>query len=156
MRHVALIIFYTEDGRILLQDRRSISKAGEAWGYFGGGIEDGETPEAAVVRETKEELSYDLKERQFLGTVTTNDSRGTIERHVFVAPFPGFDAFEQKEGDGMRLCTLDEAKQLKTVFGDDKVVQLFEKTGLPPRVIVKDSPIHGRGVYAARISRQAK
>jgi 8-oxo-dGTP diphosphatase len=58
-RNVALIIFYDKDKRILLQDRRGISKLGAEWGFFGGEIENDETPEQAVVRETKEELCFE-------------------------------------------------------------------------------------------------
>lgn len=46
-RNVALIIFYDENKRILLQDRLNISKYGEEWGFFGGEIKEGETPEEA-------------------------------------------------------------------------------------------------------------
>jgi hypothetical protein len=38
IRKVALIIFYDDKKRILLQDRRGISRLGEEWGYFGGGF----------------------------------------------------------------------------------------------------------------------
>jgi mutator protein MutT len=54
-KDVALIFFYKDD-KILVQDRRNMSKFGEEWGFFGGRIEAGETPEQSVVRETKEEL----------------------------------------------------------------------------------------------------
>jgi len=62
IRRVALIVFYDDEKRILLQYRKGInSKFCEEWGYFGGGIENGETPEQAVIRETKEELDFDLE-----------------------------------------------------------------------------------------------
>lgn len=57
-RRVAVIIFYDEKKRILLQDRREISKRGEEWGFFGGGIEKDETPEEALVREIKEDKNH--------------------------------------------------------------------------------------------------
>ena len=43
-RRVAVIIFYDEKKRILLQDRRGISKFGEEWAIFGGSAEEDETP----------------------------------------------------------------------------------------------------------------
>ena len=55
-RNLSTIIFFEHDGRILLQDRRSITKFGEEWGPFGGSIETGETPDQAIRREVKEEL----------------------------------------------------------------------------------------------------
>ncbi|MBW2997598.1 NUDIX domain-containing protein, partial [Candidatus Woesearchaeota archaeon] len=102
-RKVALIIFYDKNGRILLQNRQGISKYGEEWGYFGGGIEADETPEEAVIRETEEELEFVLKKYQFIGVVTTEDQRGTIERHVFISLLPDINKLHQKEGRHMQL-----------------------------------------------------
>lgn len=129
-RKVALIIFYTKDKRILLQDRRKISKLGEEWGYFGGRIEEGETPEQALVRETKEELDYDLKDYTFLGKLAReNVGDLVIERFVFVAPLPDLAQFTQHEGDGMRLFTFEEALKLKMVSeGDKEVIYLLQKS----------------------------
>lgn len=130
VRRVALIVFYDRQGRILLQDRHGLSKSGAMWGYFGGHIEPGETPEEAVVRETKEELDFELKNYNFIGVVKSNDERGTIERHVFISPLPPMSKLHQMEGRGMQLFTLDEAKKVKSVFGDDKVVVKLEGMGL--------------------------
>ena len=44
--------------RILVQDRRNHRPP--PWGFFGGGIEPGETPLAAVLREIEEELTLKL------------------------------------------------------------------------------------------------
>jgi len=65
-KRVAVIVFYDEKKRILLQYRAGLSRYGTEWGFFGGKIESGETPEQALVREIKEELDYDLKEYKFL------------------------------------------------------------------------------------------
>ncbi|MDP1694772.1 MAG: NUDIX domain-containing protein [Candidatus Woesearchaeota archaeon] len=133
-RRVALIIFYDKQGRILLQNRKEISKYGEEWGYFGGGIEEGETPEQALVRETKEELNFDLKEYTFIGITKTEDQRGIIERHVFISPLPNMKLFDQREGKGMQLFSLEEAKKVKSVFGDDQVIKKLEQMEFPPKV----------------------
>jgi len=130
LRSVALIIFYDQDKRILLQDRRKISKLGEEWGYFGGRIEQGETPEQALVRETKEELAYDLKSYRFLGRLS-RESVGdmVIERYVFVAPLPDMKQFMQHEGEAMQLFTIAEAMKLKMVSeGDKEVLLLVQKS----------------------------
>jgi 8-oxo-dGTP diphosphatase len=131
-RRVALIIFYNKDGKILLQDREGISKYGEEWGYFGGQIENGETPEQAVIRETKEELDFNLKEYKFIDEVTTIDERGKIIREVFISKLPPMNEIKQIEGKNMKLFTLDEAKEKKKVFGDDKVIQKLKEIGWSP------------------------
>jgi len=128
-RRVAIIIFYDKDKRILLQDRKGISKRGEEWGYFGGGIEEGETPEQALVREIKEELDFDLKDYEFIGVFTNQpDDYKIIERHTFIAPLgDNLKKFRQIEGENMKLFTLEEARKAKSIKGDDLVLDKLEE-----------------------------
>lgn len=120
-RSVALAVFYTQDKRILLQDRHSISKAGEEWGWFGGGLEPGETPEQALIREIKEELTIDIVDPKPIGQdkIEFTDPSGhhwQVSRNFFAVPLePYQDAFDQKEGNAMCLYTLNEAENL-TLF----------------------------------------
>ena len=60
-RNVSIILFYDDYGNILLQDRKDIRKHNEEYGFFGGKIEENETPEEALKREIKEELGIDLE-----------------------------------------------------------------------------------------------
>jgi 8-oxo-dGTP pyrophosphatase MutT (NUDIX family) len=129
-RHVALIIFYDEQGRILLQDRRNRSKWGEEWGFFGGGIEPGETPEQAVIRETREELTHELKDFRFVETIHYPEvgESGGGSRSIFIAPLGDkLQHFDLKEGRGMQLFSFAEARKLKMVVGDDKLLDRLEK-----------------------------
>jgi len=128
-RKVALILFYDKENRILLQDRRKISKPGGEWGFFGGGIEEGETPEQAVVRETEEELGYKLANFEYVGNYKNTLENGyTIDRYIFVSPLKNkISKFEQKEGDKMQLFTIEEAKRLKMVSGDYEALDMVAK-----------------------------
>ena len=87
IRKGSVIIFYDENKRILLQDRKEITKTGEEWGFFGGGIEKTETPEQAILRETKEELNFDLKDFKYIGEYKGQLSENTIlDLFVFISP----------------------------------------------------------------------
>ena len=48
------------DGRVLVADRPADKNMGGLWEFPGGKVEVGETPEAALIRELKEELSIDV------------------------------------------------------------------------------------------------
>jgi len=138
-RNVAVVIFYDNNKRILLQDRRGISKLGEEYGFFGGEIDKGETPEQAIVRETKEELDFDLKEYKYVGEYSyeikdslkkkfANFDFDIVLCKVFIAPLDDPSKFKQKEGKNMRLFSLDEAEKLKMVSnGDIEIVRKLKK-----------------------------
>ena len=48
------------DGRVLVAERPADKNMGGLWEFPGGKVEVGETPEAALIRELKEELSIDV------------------------------------------------------------------------------------------------
>lgn len=47
------------DGRVLIAERPETKQYGGYWEFPGGKVEQGETPEAAIIRELKEELNID-------------------------------------------------------------------------------------------------
>ena len=66
-KKTAGIVLYNNKGEFLLQLRSNDSKIPNPnkWSIFGGGMEEGETPEEAIKRELKEEIGFDLKEFKF-------------------------------------------------------------------------------------------
>jgi 8-oxo-dGTP diphosphatase len=50
------------DGRVLIAQRPEGKKMAGLWEFPGGKVDPGETPEAALIRELKEELAIDTKE----------------------------------------------------------------------------------------------
>jgi 8-oxo-dGTP diphosphatase len=67
MKKIAAIILENEKGEFLLslRDNKSWIPFPHHWDLIGGHVEEGETPEEALVREVKEELDIDLKEYSF-------------------------------------------------------------------------------------------
>jgi 8-oxo-dGTP pyrophosphatase MutT (NUDIX family) len=64
----AIVVVLDGDSRVLLLKRAPSSRfAPEKWGLPGGKIEDGETPEVAAIRETKEETTLDVPDIKDLG-----------------------------------------------------------------------------------------
>ena len=120
-RRVAVMLFTDRSGRVLMQDRRSISKAGEEWGFFGGGIEPGETPEQAVVREIEEELGYTVDGFAPLGVFRYETPLWGREIHAFTTPLPDTASLRVLEGDGMAWFSIDEAYRLR-LYGLDWVI----------------------------------
>ncbi len=67
MKMIAAILFENDNNEILLylRDNKPGIPFPQHWDLIGGHVEDGETPEEALVREVKEELDIDLKEYKF-------------------------------------------------------------------------------------------
>jgi len=59
---VAAVALVDVDSRVLVQQRPAHKSWAGWWEFPGGKVHDGETPEAAVVRELKEELGVDITE----------------------------------------------------------------------------------------------
>jgi 8-oxo-dGTP diphosphatase len=70
MKKIAAIILENEKGEFLLylRDNKPGIPFPDHWDLIGGHVEEGETPEEALVREVKEELGLDLKKYKFYKT----------------------------------------------------------------------------------------
>ncbi|HHS94144.1 MAG TPA: (deoxy)nucleoside triphosphate pyrophosphohydrolase [Rhodobacterales bacterium] len=58
---VSAVALVDVDGRVLLAQRPEGKSMAGLWEFPGGKVEDGETPEAALIRELQEELGIDTK-----------------------------------------------------------------------------------------------
>jgi mutator protein MutT len=134
VKNLSLIILFDRNGKILLQNRKIMSKYGEEWSYFGGKIESGESPEEAIVREIKEELEFNLKDFKFLkeyvayAKLLKNGEMAEIKQHVFLQliNLDDFDTMVLHEGDGMSWFSVEEAKKLNMLGLDPKALEDFE------------------------------
>ena len=57
--HVAAAVIRDPSGKILIARRADTQHQGGLWEFPGGKVEPGETPEAALIRELREELGID-------------------------------------------------------------------------------------------------
>ena len=67
MKKIAAIILENDKGEFLLylRDNKPGIPFPNHWDLIGGHVEEGETPEEALIREYKEELGLDLSEYEF-------------------------------------------------------------------------------------------
>jgi len=67
MKKIAAIIFENDNGEffLALRDNKPGIPFPNHWDLIGGHVEEGESPDEALIREVKEELDIDLKEYTF-------------------------------------------------------------------------------------------
>lgn len=103
---------------MLLQRRGDTNK----WGFPGGAIELGETPEMAAIREAKEETGLDVEVGKIIGVYTDCDMKYASgdEAHSIVI------GYELKVIGGELFCDGGETLELK-YFAPDDMPELFCK-----------------------------
>ena len=109
---------FDRDGRVLLQ-RRGDSRR---WGFPGGAIELGETPEMAAIREVREETGLQVKVSELIGIYTDGHmSYPNGDQAHSICIFYALEAT-----GGTLQCDQDETLELR-YFALDEMPELFCK-----------------------------
>ncbi len=124
---------------IIIKDRKLLFARAQGKDFFidpGGKIEEGETPEQALVRELKEELSIDVDERdlEFFGEYVApaaNDNDKTVHMKAFIVKEWSGDIVASAEIEELRWLTSEVPVdiQVGSIFGG-KVLPTLHKMGL--------------------------
>jgi ADP-ribose pyrophosphatase len=89
----------------------------------GGVVDKGETTEAAVVRELKEETGYEFESIEYLGKICANPATTNNYMHMYLArggEKVADQSLDETEDVEVLLYTIDEVKQL---VRENKIVQ---------------------------------
>ena len=124
----ASVIFVNARGELLLRLRDDVPGLAfpGMWDLIGGAMEEGESPEDAVVRETLEELGLVLEHFLYWG-----DIRGVVLIHVFTAPLDvPAQSLALTEGERVEWFAPDAALKLPLVPYMERLIPQFVST--PP------------------------
>lgn len=125
---VADVVIVKESKVLLVQQRKEAAHG--LWSYPGGGVEDGETLEEAIVREVKEELGSELVNYKLYKTYVITTPRGELTINTFIGELIGdimlkedeliaygwFDLqqIEEMENELRSAIVLEQAKDVLT------------------------------------------
>src|SRR3546814_4122302 len=79
---VTAVALVDADGRVLVQQRSAHRSMAGLWKFPGGKVEDGETPEAALVRELREELGIETSSACLAPACFAREALG--DRHLIL------------------------------------------------------------------------
>lgn len=135
VRPVAIVIFYDKDLNIIVQERGDHTRLGEKYGFFGGRIKEGETPEKAMKREFLEEIGYIPKSLEYWTKdeyIVQEEGKykgWLIKSHVFLSPItPKLETTKITEGKGIVIMTIDEAiKSKEFPIGSTEILEKLKE-----------------------------
>lgn len=115
----AIVAVITNGDKVLLIERAPSVRGGGYWAPVSGEVEAGESQEAAVVREAKEEVGLIVRP---LRKVWENiSSRGTFTLHWWLAEYvAGELVLEKREVSDARWFTAEEICRLDSTFEGDR------------------------------------
>ncbi len=113
---------FTDNDKILFEDRRKICKHGEHWSFFGGSIEKNESPKQALEREIKEELNCKIKNYKFFGKYSFTVPGKDITYYMYIAKIPDLKLLKVHKNAKMKLFTIKQALRLKITGIDKKIL----------------------------------
>jgi 8-oxo-dGTP diphosphatase len=139
MKQVAMVLLFDRDNRLLiyLRDNKPEIPFPDHWDFFGGHVEEGETPEQAMVREVKEELGVDLEQWTFFQryVCTAGDAYPNV-KHLYWAKIHKLpEELTLYEGQRLLSISREQRRDFKfaNILGD--ILDDFVAHGLWPRPV---------------------
>ena len=128
VRAGAVVLFVNRRGEVLLRLRESQPGLPfpDQWDTIGGAVEAGETHAEAVVRETAEEVGFELR-----GQVYWREFQAVVLLHIYAAPLDvAADELVLTEGQRIAWVSLNEALELPLVAWVREVLPEFEASSV--------------------------
>jgi 8-oxo-dGTP diphosphatase len=139
LKQIAMVLLFDRQGRLLvyLRDDKPDIPFPNHWDFLGGHVEEGETPEEALVREVKEEIGVDLREWVFFRryVCTEGDAYPNI-KYLYWARIDR-TAEELTLYEGQRLMSITSEQRSKLKFANilGQILEDFISSGLWPQTV---------------------
>jgi 8-oxo-dGTP diphosphatase len=139
MKQIAMVLLFDRHDRLLIylrNDKPEIPFPNH-WDCFGGHLEEGETPEQAMIREVKEELGIDLHQWNFFRECICRegDAYPNIKYLYWAKTDERAEELTLYEGQRLISITADQRRNLKFANILGRILDDFVASGLWPQPV---------------------
>ena len=122
MKHIEVVAAIIRKENKIFATQRGYGEWKDLWEFPGGKMEIGETPEEALKREIREELSTEISVDDLLCTVEYNYPKFHLTMHCYRCSLLT-EALHLNEHEAARWLTKDELDSVKWLPADLEVVE---------------------------------
>ena len=126
MKQIEVVAAIIRKGDKVFATQRGYGEFKDWWEFPGGKMEPGETPEQALVREIREELSAEISVDRFLCTVDYDYPQFGLTMHCYYCHLID-DALHLNEHEAARWLAMDELDSVSWLPADVMVVNEIKK-----------------------------
>mgnify|MGYP002522182066 FL=1 len=125
MKQIEVVAAIIRKGDKIFATQRGYGEWKDWWEFPGGKMEAGETPEEALVREIREELSAEISVDEFLCTVEYQYPAFFLTMHCYLCSLV-MEALHLNEHEAAKWLTKDELDGVKWLHADVEVVEVIK------------------------------
>ena len=126
MKQIEVVAAIIRKGDKIFATQRGYGEWKDWWEFPGGKMEVGETPEEALKREIREELSAEISVCELLTTVEYDYPKFHLTMHCFLCTLVG-EALHLNEHEAARWLTKDELDSVRWLPADLEVVDMISQ-----------------------------
>ena len=125
MKQIEVVAAIIRKGDKIFATQRGYGEWKDWWEFPGGKMEAGETPEEALKREIREELSTEISVDEFLSTVEYDYPAFHLTMHCYLCTLRG-EAMHLNEHEDARWLGKAELRSVKWLPADVQLLPLLE------------------------------